>query len=80
MSHTPHELAADFPDLAPKIQELKAADPQFARLAAEYHELNREIHRIETDITPASDTVQTELRRKRMALKDELYARLRAAV
>ena len=79
MPHTPHELAADLPELPPKIRELKAADPQFARMAAEYHEVNREIHRIETDITPASYTVQAELRRKRMALKDDLYARLRAA-
>ena len=78
MSHTPHELAGAFPELAPRIQKLKAADPQFARLAAEYHDVNREIHRIETDITPVSDTVQAELRRKRMTLKDDLYARLRA--
>lgn len=78
MSHTPHELAADFPELADRIEALKAADPHFARLAGEYHDLNREIHRIETDVTPASDATQTELRRRRMALKDELYARLKA--
>ena len=41
-------------------------------------ELNRQIHRIETDVEPASDEHQTELRKQRMALKDELYAMLKA--
>lgn len=80
MSHTPHELAADFPELAGKIEALKSSDPHFARLARDYHTLNREIHRIETNIEPASDVRQADLRRQRMTLKDELYARLRAAV
>ncbi|HRJ00535.1 MAG TPA: YdcH family protein [Hyphomonas sp.] len=80
MTHTPHELAADFPELAGKIEALKAADPHFARLAGDYHALNREIHRVETNIEPASDARQADLRRRRMTLKDELYARLRAAV
>ncbi len=78
MSHTPHELAAEFPDLAPRLETLKVSDAHFAKLASEYHDLNREIHRIETDITPASDDVQTELRKRRMILNDELYARLKA--
>lgn len=80
MTHTPHELAADFPELAGKIEALNAADPHFARLAGDYHALNREIHRVETNIEPASDARQADLRRRRMTLKDELYARLRAAV
>ena len=49
-----------------------------AKLADEYHELNRQIHRIETDVEPASDEHQTELRKQRMALKDELYNMLKA--
>jgi uncharacterized protein YdcH (DUF465 family) len=78
MSHTPHELSAEFPDLADKIHALKTSDAHFAKLADEYHELNRQIHRIETDVEPASDEHQTELRKQRMALKDELYAMLKA--
>lgn len=79
MSHTPHELADEFPDLVDKIHTLKTSDAHFARLADEYHELNREIHRIETDTEPTSDEYQTELRKKRMVLKDELYAMLKSA-
>lgn len=78
MSHTPHELTEEFPELAGKIHELKTNDAHFAKLADEYHELNRQIHRIETDVEPASDEHQTELRKQRMALKDELYAMLKA--
>ncbi len=78
MSNTPHELSAEIPDLADKIHALKTSDSHFAKLADEYHELNRQIHRIETDVEPASDEHQTELRKQRMALKDELYAMLKA--
>ena len=78
MSHTPHELAADFPEAADRIRALKESNPHFARLAEEYHEVNRQIHRIETDVEPASDDFQTQLRKQRMALKDELYALLNA--
>ncbi|MBD3769717.1 MAG: YdcH family protein [Rhodobacterales bacterium] len=78
MSHTPHELTEEFPELAEKYHELKTNDAHFAKLADEYHELNRQIHRIETDVEPASDEHQTELRKQRMALKDEIYALLKA--
>lgn len=78
MSHTPHELTEEFPDLADKIHALKTSDAHFAKLADEYHELNRQIHRIETDVEPASDEHQTELRKQRMALKDELYNMLKS--
>ena len=47
MSHTPHELAAEFPDDTEILHELKTSDAHFARLADAYHEVNREIHRIE---------------------------------
>ena len=76
MSHTPHELAEEFPDAVARIHDLKTNDPHFARLAEQYHELNRQIHRIETDVEPASDEHQTELRKKRMYLKDQIAARL----
>ena len=80
MSNTPHELAADFPHAVDRIHELKESDAHFARLAEEYHEVNRHIHRIETDLEPASDAFQTELRKKRMRLKDEIQAMLNAPV
>ncbi|MCI4644634.1 MAG: YdcH family protein [Hyphomonadaceae bacterium] len=79
MSHTPHELAEEFPEFADQIHALKTSNAHFARLADEYHGVNREIHRIETDLQPASDEAQTDLRKQRMVLKDELYAMLKSS-
>nr|WP_321360468.1 YdcH family protein [uncultured Hyphomonas sp.] len=78
MSHTPHELTSEFPDLADKIHALKTSDTHFSKLADEYHDLNREIHRMETDVEPTSDEHLTELRKQRLALKDTLYDMLKA--
>ncbi|MFG1344540.1 YdcH family protein [Xanthobacter autotrophicus DSM 431] len=74
MSHTPHELAADFPEFAEKIQVLKASDAHFAKLHDAYHEVNRQVHRAETDVEPTGDEEVEVMRRERMKLKDELYA------
>lgn len=79
MSHTPHELAEEFPDYTDKLHSLKTSDAHFAKLAEDYHEINREIHRIETHVDPASPVHEEELRKKRMALKDEIYAILKAS-
>lgn len=76
MSHTPHELLAEFPEFAFKITELKTKEPHFARLYEEYHEVNRAIHRAETDIEPTDDAHMETMRKQRLRLKDELYALL----
>ncbi len=78
MTHTPHELAEDFPEFAEKLHGLKVSDPRFARLAEEYHELNRAIHRAETNVEPVSESYEAELRRKRVELKDAIARLLRA--
>ena len=52
MSHTPHELAEDFPEHAAKIHDLRLSDAHFAKLADNYHALNRDVHRAETDVEP----------------------------
>ena len=79
MSHTPHELAEDFPEHAAKIHDLRLSDAHFAKLADNYHALNRDVHRAETDVEPTSDEHLTQMRKERMALKDEIYAMLKEA-
>lgn len=74
MSHVPHELAEDFPGQAELISQLKQQDPHFARLAEAYHDLNRQVHRAETTVEPVEELTEVELRKKRMALKDEIAA------
>ncbi|WP_417727117.1 YdcH family protein [Roseovarius sp.] len=78
MSNTPHELLEEFPQLAEKISEMRQADAHFARLADEYHELNRAVHRAETLVEPVEELTEVEIRKKRAALKDEIYRRLTA--
>ncbi len=79
MTHTPHELAEEFPEYAEKIHELKTANAHFSKLTDEYHEVNREIHRLETRVEAGSDEREEELRKKRIHLKDEIAAMLSKA-
>ncbi|MBO9467276.1 YdcH family protein [Tropicibacter sp. R15_0] len=78
MSHTPHELAEEFPEFVEKMSTLKQSDAHFAKLADEYHDLNRQVHRAETNVEPMSELAESELRKKRAALKDEIYGLLSA--
>lgn len=73
MSHTPHELTEEFPDMGDRISALKTRDGHFARLIEEYHEVNQAVHRVETRVEPASEDVEEELKRKRVRLKDEIF-------
>jgi len=79
MSNVPHELAAEFPELTQKMHDLKMADQHFARYFDEYHEINRQVHRSETDVEPVSDEAMNALRKQRMVLKDKLYGMLTSA-
>lgn len=76
MSHTPHELAEEFPDHAERMHDLRGSDAHFAKIYDAYHTVNRATHRAETDVEPASDEHISELRKERMRLKDEVYAYL----
>ncbi|MEL6585378.1 MAG: DUF465 domain-containing protein [Pseudomonadota bacterium] len=79
MSNTPHELADDFPELAPKLAELRQTNAHLARLAGEYHDVNGQVHRAETNVDPMDDIALIGLRKTRMALKDEIYRMLTQA-
>ncbi len=79
MSNTPHELHEEFPEFAAKISDMKSSDAHFAKLAEEYHELNRAVHRAETNVEPTDQFHEEDMRKKRSALKDEIYRMLNAA-
>ena len=74
MTHTPHELAEEFPDKAGAIHELKLSSPHFAKLAEQYHEVNRAVHRLETRVEPGDELREEALRKQRLRLKDEIAA------
>lgn len=69
-----HDLLHEFPEHKEKIHELKIENSHFKKLFDSYHETNNDIHRIETGAEVTTDAVLTELRLKRVHLKDELYS------
>lgn len=79
MTHVPHELVEEFPDLQQEISDLKKNDSHFARLFDEYHVLNRSIHRAETNLEPTDDYHMSEMRKQRLKLKDEIAGLLSPA-
>nr|WP_316654203.1 YdcH family protein [uncultured Gellertiella sp.] len=79
MSNTPHELAEEFPEHVARLHELKVSDAHFARLSDEYHDVNRAIHRAETNVEPTDDLHMETMRKSRLVLKDKIYGMLTGA-
>ncbi|MEM7498791.1 MAG: DUF465 domain-containing protein [Pseudomonadota bacterium] len=79
MSHVPHELP-EMLEVEPAVIRARAEqDAHFAREVEEYHRLNRDIHRAETDVEPCADTHLHEMKRRRLALLDTLRTSLTEA-
>ena len=76
MSHTPHELSEEFPAHVERMRELKDSDAHFARLFDEYHDINRQVHRAETNCEPMDGLAEVDLRKQRAALKDQIWGYL----
>jgi uncharacterized protein YdcH (DUF465 family) len=72
-------LAEEFPELKDAIHALKMSDNHFGKKFEEYDEVNKELHRIAEEIETPSDDYIEQLKKKRLALKDELYAALKAS-
>lgn len=69
-----HTLVHDFPEYSEKITLLKQNNEEFKKLFVNYEEINALIFHFEKDeINHTSDEHLTDLRKKRMHLKDELY-------
>jgi uncharacterized protein YdcH (DUF465 family) len=72
--HIPHELHEEFAAQAGLIEWLRGSDHDFGRLAARYDEVNRSIHRIESEQEPSEDAVAEDFKKQRLKLKDEIAA------
>lgn len=73
-----HDLIHELPEYKDRIHELKISNTHFAKIFAEYHDIDHEIHRIEEGIETPSDEYVEELKKKRLQMKDELFAMLKA--
>jgi len=70
-----HHLAKEFPEHKARIHELKVGNnAHFNRLYGEYNEIDNNIYRIEEGIENTDDAYLETLKRKRLALKDELLS------
>ena len=74
-----HDLIHELPEHRDTIHHLKMHNNHFARLFAEYHEVDHEVHRIETGVENTSDDYLEERKKLRLHLKDELYQMIRKA-
>jgi uncharacterized protein YdcH (DUF465 family) len=72
MSNTPHTLSEEFPGQMEAIHNLKISDTRFARLLQEYDEVNDQIHRAETKVAPIEQLAESELRKRRLQIKDAI--------
>lgn len=70
------DLAHEFPELKPRIHELKMTSAEFRRLYREYQSVDNEIHRIEQDIETPADEFTEQLKFHRVWLKDYLHGLL----
>lgn len=73
-----HSLVQEFPDMREQIHALKQSDAHFARLFTEYDTAEHAVYRIESGAEAASDERLERLKKKRLNLKDQLFAMLKA--
>ena len=74
LSH--HPLVTEFPEHKDDIHRLKMENPDFHRLMEKYEELDKHIFRIEDGSEPTEDVYVEQLKKERLALKDELLQML----
>ncbi|MDR9498899.1 MAG: DUF465 domain-containing protein [Hydrogenovibrio sp.] len=72
-----HDLAHEFPELKDRIHELKVNDAHFHKLFEQYDEATTKIEALEKEESPVADETMEDLKKQRLALKDDLYAMLK---
>ncbi|MEK4032543.1 DUF465 domain-containing protein [Methylocystis sp. IM3] len=77
MMRIPHELSDEFSQEFQLIERMIGANREFARLATDYEETNKEIFGIESEEHPTTDEVLETLKKRRLLLKDEIASFLR---
>ena len=77
MQHEHHDLIHEFPEYREEIHNLKMTNEQFRELFDAYHKIDREVYRVENNIEPRAEAALEELKKRRLALKDELFRIIR---
>lgn len=71
-----HDIAHEFPEHLEKMRALKSSDAHFAKLFNEYDEDNHAIKNYEFGGAVISDDALEVMKKKRLAIKDQIYRRL----
>ena len=71
-----HDLIHELPEYRQQIHDLKVGNKHFARLFDDYHDLDREVRRIEEGVEAAGDVYLENQKKRRLKLKDDLFAML----
>lgn len=74
-----HTIGDEFPEYKEQIHTLKTSNAHFQSLLAKWEEVDKQIARAESRIELMSEEQEEQLRRKRLALKDEIYVMLSKA-
>ncbi len=73
-----HDILHEFPELKDKVHALKVSDQHFKKIFEEYHEVDHQIHGIETGAHATTDEHLNGLRMHRVHLKDSIFKLLNA--
>ena len=73
-----HDILHEFPEMKDKVHALKISNHHFRKMFDDYHEIDHEIHSIETGAVVSGDAHLNELRHKRVHLKDSIFEMLKA--
>ncbi len=79
MAAVHHDLVTELPEYKEQIHALKTSNAHFAKLFDEYHNINREVIRLEGENVPVTDEAFEALKKQRLSLKDQLYTMLKSA-
>lgn len=74
-----HDLAHEFPEMKEIIHQLKTSNNHFRKLFDEYHDVTRSVENMENEVTPVSTETEEKRKKRRLQLKDELFAMMQQA-
>jgi len=77
--HYENDLPHEFPEFHHQLHQLKMTDAHFRKLFDAYDTLSKELHRIENGVETPDDAYTETCKKKRLKLKDEIFALLKQA-
>lgn len=68
----PHAIHEEFPNDTDRIHALKVSNGRFAKLLDDYDTANDAVENAASNVAPTDELHETELRKRRLAVKDEI--------